>query len=272
MLVNALDPSIVVRIPCGVAAVVQRPVSGAVACAWRTVAALCFAVAFITPPATAAPPDAVSLPSIEVWAGADATSHTWSLYTGLTYAPFGPLAAEGLRLRIIGGYGEYRYQGGAQVDDATVNGSVTFADLLIGYQTKFAATTIKAFAGINADLQHLDPDDPDNVVSGDEIGWKAVLEGWTDITPATWAALDLSFASAHDSFSSRLRLGYRLWPELSVGVEAGAFGNAESEAGRGGAFVRYEWAGGEISVSAGVSGDIASPSNPYGTLTWLSRY
>ncbi len=272
MLVNALNPSTVVRTWCGFAAVVQRSVSGAVAYAWRAVAALCFAVAFATPPATAAPPDSALLPSIEIWAGADGTSHAWSLYSGLTYAPFGPLANDGWRVRMVGGYGEYRYQGGAQVQNATVDGSVTFADLLVGYQTRYAATTIKAFAGINADLQHLDPDDPDNAVNGDEIGWKAAVEGWVDVNPTTWAALDLSFASAHESFSSRLRLGYRIWPELSLGIEAGAFGNAESESGRGGAFVRYEWAGGEISVSAGVSGDIASPTNPYGALVWLTRY
>jgi hypothetical protein len=132
--------------------------------------------------------------------------------------------------------------------------------------------TIKAFVGGNADVHGLTPNDPDNAVADNAIGWKAVLEGWFDITPTSWAALDLSYGSAHDGFSSRMRLGYRLWPELSLGLEAGAFGNAESESGRGGAFARYEWAGGEISVAAGVSGDIAQPSNPYGSLVWLTRY
>ena len=222
-------------------------------------------------PASSAPPTIAPL-DIELWAGADVTSHAWSLYSGLTYAPFGPLSAGGWRLRMVGGYGEYRYHGGQQVGHATVYGTVTFADLLVGYQAKFAATTIKAFAGVSTDLHELDPDDPDNAVGDDAIGWKAVLEGWLDVTPASWAALDLSLASAHESFSTRLRLGYRLWPELSLGVEAGAFGNEESESGRGGAFIRYEWTGGEISVSAGVSGDIAEPTNPYGSVVWLSRY
>jgi hypothetical protein len=149
---------------------------------------------------------------------------------------------------------------------------VTFADFLVGYQARFGTATIKAFAGANADLHDLVPDDPDNSVRGDAIGWKAVLEGWLDITPTAWTALDLAFASGHDNYFSRLRVGYRLWPELSLGLEAGAFGNAESESGRGGAFVRYQWEGGEISVSAGVSGDIQEPTNPYGSVVWLSRY
>jgi hypothetical protein len=149
---------------------------------------------------------------------------------------------------------------------------VTFADLLAGYQASLGGLTIKAFAGATADLHGLDPFDPENDVRGDAIGWKAALEGWLNISPASWAALDLSYGSAHDSFASRLRLGYRLWPRLSVGLEAGAFGNSESESGRGGALLRYEWAGGEISASAGVSGDIERPANPYATLVWLARY
>jgi len=222
-------------------------------------------------PAVSAPPDPV--PSrLEVWAGAGGTSHAWSLYSGFTYAPFAPLATDGWRLRMVGGYGEYRYQGGPAAGDAAVHGTVAFADALVGYQTRFATAIIKAFAGVNADLHGLVPDDPDNAVSGDAIGWKLALEGWLDLTPATWAALDLSYASAHDTYASRLRLGYRVWPALSLGLEAGAFGNAESDSGRGGAFVRYQWAGGEISLSAGVSGDIERPTNPYGALVWLIRY
>jgi hypothetical protein len=251
--------------------VVSRPVRGAVAYLWRAVGALGLTLFGLTTPAASAPPGAAP-PSFELWAGAEATSHAWSLYSGVTYAPFGPLALDGWRLRMVGGYGEYHYRGGRAVNDASVAGTVTFADFLVGYQAKFGATTIKAFAGANADLHDLVPDDPDNAVGDHAVGWKAVLEAWLDVTAASWAAVDLSYASGHDSYFSRLRVGYRLWPELSLGLEAGAFGNAESESGRGGAFVRYQWTDGEISVSAGVSGDIQEPTNPYGSVVWLSRY
>jgi hypothetical protein len=251
--------------------VMARPVRGAVAYLWRGVGALWVTLIGLTAPAASAPPGATP-PGFELWAGADATSHAWSVYSGVTYAPFGPLAVDGWRLRIVGGYGEYHYRGGHAVDDATVAGTVTFANFLVGYQTKVGAATIKAFAGANADLQDLVPGDPDNAVGDHAIGWKAVLEAWFDVTATSWAALDLSFASSHDNYSSRLRVGYRLWPELSLGLEAGAFGNAESESGRGGAFVRYQWTGGEISLSAGVSGDIQEPANPYGSVVWLTRY
>ncbi|HXF55380.1 MAG TPA: cellulose biosynthesis protein BcsS [Hyphomicrobiaceae bacterium] len=238
---------------------------------WRTGAALCTVVIACPAPAASAPPD--PLPSrLEIWAGAGGTSHAWSLYSGFTYAPFGPLAAEGWRLRIVAGYGEYHYRGGSAVGQATVQGTATFADALVGYQTRLGVAIIKAFAGVNADLHGLDPNDPDNAVSGDAIGWKLGFEGWLDVTPAIWTALDLSYASAHDSYASRVRFGYRLSPELSLGLEAGAFGNAESDSGRGGAFIRYQWLSGEISLSAGISGDIDQPTNPYGSVLWLTRY
>jgi hypothetical protein len=46
---------------------------------------------------------------------------------------------------------------------------------------------------------------------------------------------------------------------------------------RAGAFVRFEWMGGEISAAGGVSGgslgraDFEDP-NPYGTVSWIVQY
>ena len=55
-------------------------------------------------------------------------------------------------------------------------------------------------------------------------------------------------------------------------IASGAFGNAASDSGRGGGFARYEWLGGEMSVSGGISGDIERPRNPYGTVMYLMRF
>jgi len=205
---------------------------------------------------------------IETWVGASATANDWSLYSGATYAPFGSLRQDGWRVRASGGYGQYRYEHNLQ----TIHGQTSFADALIGYQTALGPVTLKAFAGASADLHGLTPFDPDNSVSGDAIGWKVALETWLNFTASEWGALDLAYTSAHETYSARLRLGHRLLPELSVGMEAGAQGNAEYDGGRLGAFVRYEWAAGEASLAAGVSGDIAAPTNPYMTAGWMMRF
>jgi opacity protein-like surface antigen len=207
-------------------------------------------------------------PVLEAWVGADATSNAWSLYSGGTYAPFGSLFSDGWRMRVVGGYGQYRYQRGAE----TIHGQTSFTDALIGYQIGLGSLTVKAFAGIAADTHALTPFDPDNSVSGDEIGWKVGLEGWLNLTATEWVALDLSYGRAHETYSARVRAGHKLLPELSFGLEAGAHGNAEYDGGRLGGFVRYEWAGGEASLAAGVSGDIAEPTNPYITAGWMTRF
>lgn len=208
----------------------------------------------------------------EAWTGVNATRHAWSSYAGVNWAPLGKLAQEGFRLRVAGGYGEYRYTGTVAGLTQTIYGSAGFADLLAGYQMGWGALTLKAFAGATFDGHLLTPFDEGNAVSGSARGAKATIEGWLNITPLLWAQLDASYATAHRSYNTRLRLGYRLTPAISVGAEGGGLGNAASDNGRGGGFVRYEWRGGEISASGGVSGDIAAPRNAYGTLVYLTRF
>lgn len=91
-------------------------------------------------------------------------------------------------------------------------------------------------------------------------------------TPTKALAVNRHQTLAHNTFSVRSRYGYRVLRTLSVGPEAGINGNNEHINGRAGLFARYDWAGGEISVSAGVSGDIAEPANPYGTVNFMRRF
>ena len=66
----------------------------------------------------------------------------------------------------------------------------------------------------------------------------------------------------------------------ALGIEAGANINAENEGGRAGLFARYDWRGGEISISAGasnggplgLSGDMIEGASPYATINWLTHF
>lgn len=228
------------------------------------------------------PATASDLPSpflsgtFEMWSGGEGTRRSWSTYSGLTWSPFGKLATDGLRVRAAGGYGEYSYNGNADGIQQSIYGTAAFADLLVGYQMGIGPLTVKAFAGGNFDGHLLQPFDEANKVGTSASGAKVVLEAWYNVTDRTWAQLDLSWASAHSSYGGRLRAGYRvrqrMLEDLSIGVEAGAFGNDGGDNGRIGAFARYAWFGGEISASAGVSGAIEAPRNPYGMLVYLKRY
>jgi hypothetical protein len=214
--------------------------------------------------------------SHEVWLGAEATERAWSIYSGLTWAPLGSIDSAGLRFRASGGSGSYHYRGTIYGAPASIYGTPAFADLLVGYQMGFGPLTLKAFVGASFDRHWLEPYDTANALAGQETGVKAAVEGWLNLTSKTWVALDLAATAAHASYNSRLRLGYRALPDLSLGLEAGGFGNVAGDSRRIGGLIRYEWRGGEISVSGGITKEIHGerdpPSTPYVAMTYLTKF
>ena len=50
-------------------------------------------------------------------------------------------------------------------------------------------------------------------------------------------------------------MGYRLTPRFALGLEGGALGNEEYNAGRGGGFLRFEVSAMEITLSGGFTGN-----------------
>jgi len=224
-----------------------------------------------------APANAPGAPHFEVWAGAQAFDQVWSLYSGLTAAPFGGIQDDGLRLRVAGGHGRYTYAG---PQGTKIVGSASFADLLLGFHKQFGPLTLKAFGGLAVADHQLEPDDPGTTIRGPSAGAKIALETWWNMSERAWTSVDLSWGSRHDSYATRARLGWRLVPALSAGLEAEAIGNVACNIARGGGFLRYEWASGELSVSGGLSSDTLlddassglAGSVPYATLTWLTRF
>jgi len=210
-------------------------------------------------PATAQAP--TPLANTEVWAGAEGFGRVWSLYSGATFAPFGPVQQDGFRVRGITGYGDYH------------TGTVSFADLLLGYHKQFGTWTIKFFGGLTA-ASH---DATSAELDGPGIGGKTVLETWWNTTDHVWISTDLSYGSLHDSYYARVRAGWRFTPQLSIGLEGGAAGSLDTDIARGGGFLRYEWASGELSVSGGFAregfdGLPDDSSGAYGTISVLTRF
>lgn len=222
----------------------------------------------------------------ELWAGAQALEHAWSLYSGVTAAPFSSIQQDGMRLRVVAGYGAYSYSGrrpvGVSSETATFQGETAFGDLLVGYHKQLGPLTLKAFAGLTTAEHRMVPDDPETAIRGVGAGGKVALEAWWTLSDRAWSSVDVSWASLHDSYAARARLGWRLLPAVSAGLETGAAGNQECDIGRVGGFLRYEWAGGELSASGGLSNDklleggdgadLARSSVPFVTLSWLTRF
>ena len=250
----------------------------------RTGALLLFFVALCCPHKNSAVAENKKLAPVpwrEMWTGADVTSNTWLIYSGVTIAPFSHIHEDGLRFRFATGYGQYSYSGNRRFPGPTgrpvvrhthFDAETSFAEFLIGYLKRFGELTAKVFIGAAYISHTIGPFDSENEVQSDALGAKGGVELWLNLGEHAWTSLDSFYTTAHDTFSVRSRFGFRVLPMLSLGPEAAINGNAEHINGRAGLFARCEYLGGELSGSAGVSGDIAEPANPYATLNWMSRF
>jgi hypothetical protein len=229
----------------------------------------------------------------EAWAGGDVTSKSWSIFSGGTWAPFGSLDGGGFRLRAAGGIGGFRYRslrpnsaapsaGGSVLLGVGTSaprppagngtqesaGKGRFGEALAGYQWRFNDLTLKAFAGIVVVASTPASFDPDATWAGQRTGAKIAVEAWYNVTPRLWSATDLGFATIEQSFSARQRIGFRILDQLSIGIDTGVRGQLETtywiDSGinhaRVGGLLRYEWPGGEISVTGGWALDRRSQS------------
>lgn len=212
-------------------------------------------LATLTAPVCAGPDP----PRGEMFSGFAASNNDASGYVGGGYAFGKGLYAPGWRLRAVGAYGRYHYDGalfdGRDYVGTTFDGQVGFAAALIGYQFQPGATTVKLFAGIEAEDQHIQPRDPNNLVQGTELGLRLAAETWYDISSRWFLSADASYGTAFQEYWSLARAGYRLGPKLSLGLEGGALGNQEYDAGRGGGFVRVNFRNLEATLSGGFTGD-----------------
>ena len=228
--------------------------------------------------AAAGPPEQPIRQNFEIWTGAEVFHHVWSLYAGATYAPFGSVRTDGFRVRAVAGYGAYSYTSPALDRGQYPSTRVSRLDLLRrparGYHKQLGPVTIKFLAGLTVADQIVDDPEAD---AGTRVGAKAVLETWWNITDRAWTSVDLSWSTVHDIYGARARLGWRLWPALSLGVEGGATGSWDYDTARIGGFVRYEWANGEASLSGGLTGDGPGSGwvdvhGPFATFNVLTRF
>lgn len=227
----------------------------------------------------------------EMSAGADVSAHNWLIYGGATISPFSDLWSDGWRLRATSGYGAYRYTGdrtspvtGTATRQAFV-GHVTFAEGLVGYLWRLGPLTAKAFAGVSMIDHDIAPYDY-LASNGVEVGAKGAVELWLNLGAQAWTSLDAGYSTAHRTYSARSRLGYRVMPTLTAGIESGINGSSGfAEDGektqildpqhrdlRFGGFARLEWFGGELSFSGGLSTDLGNRSEPYGTVGYLYQF
>lgn len=217
----------------------------------------------------------------ETWTGGDTTGTNWALYSGITWAPFAPLQQDGFRVRGVVVAGRASYDGLARMGKSIVPQryvSTTMASqALAGWQLRRGRLTLKAFGGVAMGQKQTTPFDPSDSEPLRRIGGVIAIEGWLDL-PSGYLQLDMSYAQVDRTAGGRLRGGWRIVNDVSIGPEVSAARTqpasitvATTRFGYGG-FARYGWDRGEISTSAGVQHDSTTGASRYLTAQVLTRY
>lgn len=212
---------------------------------------------YLSASAACAAPDA---PRSEYFTGFEVSDNYASGYVGGGYAfSKAGLYEQGFRLRAVGAFGRYHYDSALPVDGVylptTFDGQDAFLAALIGYQLRPGRLILKLFAGIEAEDQHIVPHDPNNSVQGSALGLRLQAESWLDLSEKSFLSADAAYGTAFHEYWALARLGYRLTPRFSLGLEGGALGNEEYDAGRGGGFVRVGVRNIEATLSGGFTGN-----------------
>jgi hypothetical protein len=178
------------------------------------------------------------------------------------WAPVTPSARDSTSqdgVRAVGSLGRYDYRGtlfgGGSDLSTTFDGEASYGAALLGYQVRRQALIAKLFAGVEAEDQRINPRDPQNSVQGSAVGLKLQAESWIDLSPFWFLSVDASYGTAFQQYWSLARAGYRLGPRFALGLEGGALGNEEYDAGRGGGFVRMNLHAVELTLSGGFTGN-----------------
>lgn len=222
----------------------------------------------------------------EISIGAEANTASWSVYSTSVWAPYGPVTAPGLRLRLNSSYGQYRYDGARRIGGRTFatrfSGVGSTAEALVGWQWQIGTLTAKLYGGIGAVGHTVTPFDPANEVQGYKAGAAGALELWWNVTPDVWASLDVTGASAFPWYGATARVGWRAERWLSLGIEGNVGSNGRDEQARIGALVRAEWqptklgwmdvGGGEATLAGGVGTDGADHVGAWARVGVLLRY
>jgi hypothetical protein len=136
----------------------------------------------------------------------------------------------------------------------TFDGEDAFLSALVGYQFRPGRLIVKLFASrprisISSRTTH--------ITRCKAVNWASGCRPRPGSTsrPAFFSPPTPAYGTAFQEYCSLARLGLRVRPRLSLGLEGGALGNEEYDAGRAGGFVRLNLRDTEVTVSGGFTGN-----------------
>ncbi len=179
-----------------------------------------------------------------------------------TIAPTDTLDKTGLRVRIDGMIGEYKYEGEqpptvkkGNEKAPTITGRQEQGSAMVGYEWVSRNFTYAVYAGISGQNDTLSPADPSNSVQGKHIGLKVSGEFYDTRRKNTLLMGYASFSTNASSYYVRLKYGWAVGERVYMGPEIMAMGNTFYQQWRAGVHLTG-WKMGPVQL--GVSGGYLS--------------
>lgn len=180
-----------------------------------------------------------------------------------TIAPTDTLDKTGLRVRIDGMIGEYKYEGersptvqkGAE-KAPTITGRQEQGSAMVGYEWVSRNFTYAVYGGLVAQNDSLSPSDPSNSVQGSHVGLKVSAEFYDNRRTNTLLTGYASYATNSSSYYLRLKYGWAVGERLFLGPEIMALGNSFYQQWRVGAHLTgFKMGPVQLGLSAGYLND-----------------
>lgn len=193
------------------------------------------------------------------------------VHGGLLWSPDG-LEREGFTLKLLTGYGTYRYRSGG-LRGAEVTGTNFLGSIMPGWRFKQGAFEATVYGGLDLQHHHLTPDDAGSRLRGLGAGVRVGADLWYEPLPATMMlAANASVSSVGPTYWTRLAAGWRAFEAIWAGPEAQALGGSGYQQWRLGIHVtslqtgQLEW-----SAGLGFATDSDRRSGFYARLGLLTR-
>lgn len=205
--------------------------------------------------------------TVILFSGRDLWRNGLFAYGGLLTAP-GGFDDDGLMLKLLFSGGFYGYNAG-DLGGERVIGFEGTTQILPGFRIKRFGVEAKVFLGLDFERHKLWPDDPANRLQGSDVGVRFAAEFWTEPTPATMVAANLSLSSIATNSSGRFAFGWRVCEDLFedgfyIGPETQYFGaDGYSHWRFGMHMTAFKTDGYEWSAGIGYAHDVDGEGGPY---------
>ncbi len=219
----------------------------------------------VAPPAARVQP--LKTYSAVLFGGFDIRTHSYYGYAGGVVALNGNIATDGFLLRGLVLYNPYDYTS-TVVAGGVVDGKMTSANAMIGYQKYLQGFVARFYAGAEYEGHRLSPSNPLDSNEGDHYGVHLRGDLETAYLSPVYGSLLASYGSATQRWWVRGRGGYN-FNGFIIGPEGILTGNRVTNEQRVGGFVTLRsLAPFELSVAGGYShtDDTRGGASAYGTL------